>query len=650
MSAKNKLKSELIMEVAQLLQRIKELESNGPEAPCPETESIWCELIENSPDHIIALEPDLTIQYINRPSPGLSKDDLIGKSIISFLDDEQLENVESILQGVISTGKPAAYETEFQIPGEDGGIIYYETQAIPRRSAGKVIGLTLYSRDVSNRKQAEEALKESERQKTVLMDNLPGLAYRCINDQDYTMKIVSAGCLNLTGYGPDELVENAKVSYADIIHPKDLDQVRSTVQDALIKKESFELIYRIMTSQGDEKWVWEQGQGVFDELDEVVALEGFIIDITELKQAELELAHSHDLMNYIIEYSRSAIAVHDKDLNYIYVSKHYLEEYKVEDQDIIGKNYYEVFPDLPQKWRDVHQKALAGEILSAEDDPYPRDDGNLDWTRWECRPWHEADGTIGGIIVYTEVITERIQEEQEKDQLLRELKEANDRLTSLSRELINSQEAERKRISQELHDEFGQALTAISLDLGIIERELSPECPLEIKMRVADTKLMADELDQMIGELALDLRPSLLDDLGLLPTLNWYAERFSKRAEIEVEIELIGKEKRLPSEIETALYRITQEALTNVAKHASAGKVILRLEWHPKTIAIRIEDDGKGFDIIELQNANIPFQGLGLIGMGDRSALLGGRLDIQSNPGKGTAIEVEIPLTESEWK
>jgi PAS domain S-box-containing protein len=137
-----------------------------------------------------------------------------------------------------------------------------------------------------------------------------------------------------------------------------------------------------------------------------------IVDITAQKQAEEALQHSHDLMHYIIEHNRSAVAVHDKNLNYIYVSQRYLVDYNIKETDVIGKHHYEVFPDLPQKWRDVHQKALAGEILSAEDDPYYRDDGSMEWTRWECRPWYEADGSIGGIIVYTEVITKRKQMEQ----------------------------------------------------------------------------------------------------------------------------------------------------------------------------------------------------------------------------------------------
>lgn len=128
----------------------------------------------------------------------------------------------------------------------------------------------------------------------------------------------------------------------------------------------------------------------------------------KLFESKRALTHSHDLMSYIIEHSRSAVAVHDKNYNYIFVSKKYLEDYNVLEKDVIGRHHYEVFPDLPQKWRDVHKKALAGEVSSAEDDAFFRVDGSVLYTRWECRPWYEIDGSIGGFIIYTEVITKRI--------------------------------------------------------------------------------------------------------------------------------------------------------------------------------------------------------------------------------------------------
>lgn len=117
------------------------------------------------------------------------------------------------------------------------------------------------------------------------------------------------------------------------------------------------------------------------------------------------LLHSRDLMRYIIEHSRGAVAVHDREYRYVYVSKRYLDQFRVQDRDIIGKHHYDVFPNLPQKYRDAHDKALRGEVSNGADDPYENEDGTIMFTRWECRPWYEADESIGGFIVYTEVLS-----------------------------------------------------------------------------------------------------------------------------------------------------------------------------------------------------------------------------------------------------
>lgn len=125
------------------------------------------------------------------------------------------------------------------------------------------------------------------------------------------------------------------------------------------------------------------------------------------RKALQETANSRNLMRYVVEHMRGAVAVHDRDLRYIYVSQQYLDDFRVAEQDIIGKHHYEIFPEIPEKWREVHRKALQGIVSSAENDPFERTDGRVDWTRWECRPWYEEEGVIGGIIIYTEIITER---------------------------------------------------------------------------------------------------------------------------------------------------------------------------------------------------------------------------------------------------
>ncbi len=130
------------------------------------------------------------------------------------------------------------------------------------------------------------------------------------------------------------------------------------------------------------------------------------------KREHRALVHSYDLMRYIIEHNRTAIAVFDRSMNYLYVSRRFLEEYNLAEKDVIGKNHYEMNPHIPEKWRAVHRKALAGEAMSVEDDPLVLEDGCTEYIHWDCRPWFEADGSVGGIVLYTEVNTQRKRAEE----------------------------------------------------------------------------------------------------------------------------------------------------------------------------------------------------------------------------------------------
>ncbi|MGE4583262.1 MAG: PAS domain-containing protein [Sphaerochaeta sp.] len=148
-------------------------------------------------------------------------------------------------------------------------------------------------------------------------------------------------------------------------------------------------------------------------------------DRAKRMEATLDSLQGNELLRYVIEHSRSAIAIHDVNLHYLYVSQAYLQQYHLPSmQQVIGKHHYEVISDLPQKWRLVHQRALLGEMLQGEDDPYTRPDGTVEYTRWECRPWYTEGGAIGGIIVYTEMTTKQ-------KQIERELRQANEYLEAL---------------------------------------------------------------------------------------------------------------------------------------------------------------------------------------------------------------------------
>jgi two-component system sensor histidine kinase UhpB len=208
---------------------------------------------------------------------------------------------------------------------------------------------------------------------------------------------------------------------------------------------------------------------------------------------------------------------------------------------------------------------------------------------------------------------------------------------------VAAQEAERQRIARELHDETGQALTAIGMGLrGIstILREDRDKASHNLHQLEALVNRSLDELQRLIA----DLRPSHLDDLGLPAALRWYAAEVESRGALEVKVEVAGDEQAISTALKTALFRVAQEALTNVVKHAGARAAKVRLLYGPEAVILQVEDDGRGFDTSVLTNPE--GYSWGLVGMQERASLLGGRLRIQSKPGQGTTVAVTIPYQE----
>jgi diguanylate cyclase (GGDEF)-like protein/PAS domain S-box-containing protein/putative nucleotidyltransferase with HDIG domain len=219
----------------------------------------------------------------------------------------------------------------------------------------------------------------------------------------------------MLGYTLEELKPIDTDTWKRLAHPDDVGGSAVLVAKVLAGElDYYDFIARLRHKEG--RWIWIQDRGKIvrrDRRGRPLLMSGTHTDITRIHEAEEKIRSSQKLMQYIIEHSNSAIAVHDRDLKYLYVSDNYLKQYRVQDHDVIGKHHYDVFPDLPQKWRDVHQRTLRGEIITGDRDPYERTDGTVEYTRWESRPWYEDDGTIGGIIIYTEVITERVLMERE---------------------------------------------------------------------------------------------------------------------------------------------------------------------------------------------------------------------------------------------
>lgn len=213
----------------------------------------------------------------------------------------------------------------------------------------------------------------------------------------------------------------------------------------------------------------------------------------------------------------------------------------------------------------------------------------------------------------------------------------------LLRQVIGVQEDERKRIARDLHDRVSQALTAL---LYTLETAAATTDPAGASSLLARMQQLLQQTLEEVYDLIFDLRPSLLDHLGLVPALQCYAERNLEVVGVRVHLEQSGAPRRLPSPVETALFRVVQEALCNIVQHAAASNVYIILDFQDRSVSVMVEDDGIGFDVDAVEHSTDFRRGLGLLGMRERIELLGGDLIISSAPGKGTSVAMRVPLAQ----
>lgn len=214
----------------------------------------------------------------------------------------------------------------------------------------------------------------------------------------------------------------------------------------------------------------------------------------------------------------------------------------------------------------------------------------------------------------------------------------------LAQRLIQIQEMERMHLARELHDEIGQALTSIKLNLQTMRRIGDPALLAE---PIAESINIVDRTLQQVRTMALDLRPSLLDDLGLVPTLRWHLDRQAQRSSLAIRFSGDHPQGRLPGEIETTCFRVVQEALNNVIRHARATTVTVDLSLVAGRIELSIRDDGEGFNVSGIRNSSLAAGCLGLLGMEERVHLVGGEMEIHSAASAGTEVVARIPVPDT---
>ncbi len=547
---------------------------------------------------------------------GTTRDDLVGKVFWDIHPrgrvpelDEQYRTAMTERTAIHSDGPSAI------VPGH-----WFERHIYPTDD-----GLAVFLRDITERKHTEDELRRSE---SNLVD-----AQQLSHTGSWTWNTLtgelrfSLELYRILGLDPETFqltIENT----LRLVHPHDLPAVQRILENAIRDRCDFKMRYRIVRPDGSIRHLYGLGRPVLNGPGDLEFM-GSIVDVTEQKQAEEHLRRSESYLAEGQRISHTGSWAWNASTGELFWSLEYFRICGV-DPDTFTPTLESVRPLVHPEDRDAMYQAFETALRDRtgfdHEFRFVRPDGTV---RHVHGLGHPVVNEIGEVVEYvgtTVDITERKEADAERARLLRQVVEA--------------QEEERRRIALEMHDQFGQQLSALALKLSALRNERGRRRVLGEQLASLET--MTRQLDTDLELIISRLRPPALDDLGLVAALTNYVRHWSQHFGVNANLHASGLEPgRLTNEIDTALYRITQEALINVAKHARAGNVAVLLDGRSGRVSLIVEDDGLGFDMKQPIERPSRF---GLVGMRERASLLGGTLDIESHPGRGTTVVARIPV------
>ncbi|OQC47969.1 MAG: Oxygen sensor histidine kinase NreB [Deltaproteobacteria bacterium ADurb.Bin026] len=630
-----KSKVQLIAELKRLRQRILNLEMSEKkhkqiENALRESEEKYRALVNGASDAIVIVDENGNIFEANRKMEellGYLKGDLIGKNIIDVHPVDELKRTVAAFKDIIKSGEGVLYNA-FAL-AKDGRVIPVDITGSVVRYSGRAVMQGIF-RDVSERKASEERLLASKKRYHLLLDALQEGVW-AIDEHSNTV-FANTHMAEMLGYTVNDMIGKHAFSfiskeYIDFFEHKNEQRKKGI-------KERFDL--GLVKKDGRTIYVLIESAPIFDDEGNFRGSIAGITDITENRRIMKEYVKSEEKFRNIFDKSPMGIFQSTIDGKFISVNPALAR--------MLGYgSAQEVISSISDISRQIYANPKQCEefvkIMRMKPDAarfegqFIRKDGSVWSGKLTIRIISDENNIPHHLDGFVEDITKQ-KETEEK------LKQAMKRLSMLSRRLLEVQETERRHIARELHDEIGQALTAVKINLQAVERagnKKSTMIPIQECIRVVDRLL------QQVRNLSIELHPSILDDLGLVAALRWYVDWLSQQSIMKGSFVTNLTEERLSSVLELTCFRVAQEALTNVVRHARAKNIIVELEKKEGHIHLRIIDDGVGFDVANARADAIKGYSLGLLGMEERISLVKGFLELKSVIGKGTEVNVILP-------
>lgn len=371
------------------------------------SEERYKSIAEDMPALVCRFNPDGTLTFINSFYSEYferSPDELLGGNLFDLIPGPEKEFVRQKLYSLDLAVPFITYE--YQTTNARGEKRWQRwTDRALFNERGEIIEYQSVGEDITERKQAEESLREAEAKYRSLVEELPAILYLDKADETGSSHYISPQVETMLGYPPSAYELDPDLWHSQV-YPQDYDRAVATIERTLREGESTEE-YRMVAADGRVVWVRDSSILIRDEGGKPQFVQGFIENITERKLAEEKLRRSEEVLRLFAEHAPVAIAMFDRNMRHIVVSDYFRKVFRLDNLDIIGKSHYEVFPEMPERWKEAHQRCLAGAVERSDEDFFVHNDGSVDWTAWELHPWHESDGDIGGIILFVNVITEQ---------------------------------------------------------------------------------------------------------------------------------------------------------------------------------------------------------------------------------------------------
>jgi len=558
---------------------------------------------------------------------GYSEEELLGKTWVEITNPDDLAGCYDWLKRV-KAGAQSSYEKRFI--HKLGHLVWIEvSSSLVRDSHGRIQYYISLFQDIMSRKQAEEALRESEGRYRNIFKNIQDVYYEVTLDG--IILEASPSIKDVSLYKREEII--GKSLYDIYVDPKNRDEFLKE----LLKNEKV-TDYETLLIDKDRSQVHCSiaAKLVRDEYGHPVKIIGSLRNINKRKRMEESLRQSESQKRAILDASIDRIRYIDKDMKIIWANKTTAKELHMSSEKLVGHTCYELFlgRDTPCKECPTVIARETGKIERAV--MYqPQVKGIEGESYWDtyCVPLKNDSGEIESFIQIARNITDQ--------------KKAGEHINMLTQELMRTQESERQRISRDLHDNVAQELSAVKIGCETLF-DNQPNIPSEIRKRMSQMSTMLQEVIKAVRDLSYYLRPSGLDELGLIQTIFQYVHNFSENNGINVDFHSAGmKDLTLDFDTEINLYRLIQEGLANIKKHADADHVSIRLVAAFPNIILRIEDNGKGFDMRKRLATLSEEKRMGIRSMQQRAKLLRGEMEIQSKPMQGTKISIMFPYKDN---